>query len=237
MDSKLLWSEAVPGGATWSHVLKRGTALRVKDIEGSANVAVYFLNFENPTERFNLPDTLKAQHTARLTKGNVLYSDMGRVLCSITEDTVGWHDPLGGLSNAALVQKKYGKSSYQENHNSWYQNARDGILLELGKYGLGARDLQATVNLFSKVAVDESGNMRFCERHSSAGSYVELRAEMNVLTILNTCPHPLDPDPKYAPKPVELSIYKVPTPRADDICRNSCAENGRGFILTELYFL
>jgi uncharacterized protein len=237
MDSKLLWSEAVPGGATWSHVLKRGTSLRVKDIEGGANVAVYFLNFENPTERFNLPDTLKAQHTARLTKGNVLYSDMGRILCSITEDTVGWHDPLAGLSNAALVEKKYGKSSYQENHNSWYQNSRDGILLELGKYGLGIRDLQATVNLFSKVTVDESGNMQFCEKHSPAGSYIELRAEMNVLTIINTCPHPLDPDPVYAPKPVELSIYKVSSPRADDICRTSCLENGRGFILTELYFL
>lgn len=237
MESKLLWTEIVPGGATWSHVLKRGTALRIRDVEGGANVAGYFLNFENPTERFNLPDTLKAQHTARLTKGHVLYSDMGRILCSITEDTVGWHDPLSGLSNAALVEKKYGKSSYQENRNAWYQNARDGILLELGKYGLGSRDLQATVNFFSKVAVDANGDMQFEKKHSSAGSYVELRSEMNVLTILNTCPHPLDPDPHYAPKPVELSIYKVPNPSADDVCRTLCPENSRGFILTELYFL
>jgi urea carboxylase-associated protein 2 len=237
MESKLLWTEIVPGGATWSHVLKRGTALRIRDIEGGANVAGYFLNFENQTERFNLPDTLKAQHTAKLTKGHVLYSDMGRVLCSITEDTVGWHDPLAGLSNAALVEKKYGKSTYQENRNAWFQNARDGILLELGKYGLGARDLQATVNFFSKVSVDDAGDMEFQEKHSSAGGYIELRSEMNVLAVLNTCPHPLDPDLHYAPKPVELSIYKVPVPRADDICRTSCPENGRGFILTELYFL
>ena len=97
MESTTLWAETVPGGATWSHVLKRGTALRITDVEGGANVAAYFLNFEIPAERFNLPDTLKAQHTARLTKGHVLYSDMGRILCSITEDTVGWHDPLGGF--------------------------------------------------------------------------------------------------------------------------------------------
>jgi uncharacterized protein YcgI (DUF1989 family) len=67
----------------------------------NANVAAYFLNFENPSERFNLPDTLKAQHTARLRAGHVLFSDMGRVLCSITEDTVGWHDPIAGISNAS----------------------------------------------------------------------------------------------------------------------------------------
>ena len=120
MESSMLWTGTVPGGATWSHVLKRGTALRMTDVEGSANVAAYFLNFDIPAERFNLPDTLKAQHTARLTKGHVLYSDMGRILCSITEDTVGWHDPLCGFSNNTQVEQKYGKASYQQVRNEWH---------------------------------------------------------------------------------------------------------------------
>jgi uncharacterized protein len=227
----------VPGGATWSHVLKRGTALRITDVEGGANVAAYFLNFELPAERFNLPDTLKAQHTARLTKGHVLYSDMGRILCSIIEDTVGWHDPLAGISNAALVEKKYGRKTYQEARNDWHQNARDGLVIELGKYGLGPRDLHATVNLFSKVTVGAEGQLEFSRNHSQAGGFVELRAEMNVLVLLNTCPHPLDPSAVYAPKPVELSIIRVPAPRSDDPCRMLCRENARGFLLTEFYFL
>ena len=66
---------------------------------------------------------------------------------------------------------------------------------------------------------------------------MELRAEMNVLTILNTCPHPLDPNPKYAPKPVLLSCWKAEPVAADDPCRISRPENGRGFTLTERYFL
>src|SRR5580698_10390532 len=103
-ESNVLCTETITGGATWSHVLKRGTALRITDVEGGANVAAYFLNFDMPAERFNLPDTLKAQHTSRLTSGHVLYSDMGRILCSITEDSVGWHDPLSGFSNAAQVR-------------------------------------------------------------------------------------------------------------------------------------
>jgi urea carboxylase-associated protein 2 len=237
MESTLLCSEILHGGATWSHVLKRGTALRIADIEGNANVAAYFLNFDNPSERFNLPDTLKAQHTARLTAGHVLFSDMGRVLCSITADSVGWHDPIAGISNAALVEKKYGKSTYQKSRNDWYQNARDGFLVELGKYGMGPRDLHATVNFFSKVVVDELGNMQYAGDHSPKGSFIELRAEMNVLVLLNSCPHPLNPDPEYAPKQVELSISRVPAPMRDDLCRNLCPENARGFVLTELYFL
>jgi uncharacterized protein YcgI (DUF1989 family) len=93
--------------------LKRGTALRIEAIEDNANVGAIFLNADNPSERLNLPDTLKAQHIARLTTGSVLYSDMGRILCSITDDTLGWHDPLGGCSDAKLVEERYGKRSSQ----------------------------------------------------------------------------------------------------------------------------
>ena len=69
-DSPILWEETVEPGATWSHVFKRGTALRITDIEGGANVGALFYNFECPDERYNMPDTLKAQHIARLTKAS-----------------------------------------------------------------------------------------------------------------------------------------------------------------------
>jgi urea carboxylase-associated protein 2 len=236
-ETSVLWEETIEPGAGWSHVLKRGTSLRLTDMEGGANAGMIFYNFECPAERFNLPDTLKAQQVARLTKGCVFYSDMGRILCSLTEDTVGWHDPLGGCSSAALVQSKYGEATYQRLRNGFYKNARDSFLIELEKWGLGPRDLTANVNLFSRVTVDENGCMTFHPRNSMSRSHVELRAEMNVLVILNSCPHPLDPNPKYQPKPIRLSIRKSPAPRADDPCRRFRPENARGFTLTERYFL
>ncbi|HEY4085278.1 MAG TPA: urea amidolyase associated protein UAAP1 [Bryobacteraceae bacterium] len=233
----VLWEETVQPGATWSHVLKRGTALRITDPEGGANAGVIFYNFECPAERYNMPDTLKAQHTARLAKGYVLYSDMGRVLCSVTEDSIGWHDPIGGASSRELVAEKYGNGRYQELRNDCYRNARDSFLVELGKWGLGPRDLTSNVNFFSRVDVDGNGGLSFHPGNSRAGDYVELRAEMNVLTIVNTCQHPLDPAGSYAPKPILLSLRKVEPPGPDDPCRTSCPENGRGFTLTERYFL
>jgi uncharacterized protein YcgI (DUF1989 family) len=207
-----LFEETIQPGASWSHVLKRGTALRITDLEGGANVGALFYNYECPTERYNMPDTLKAQHIARLTKDFVLYSDMGRILCSITGDSVGWHDPLAGCSRAG----------------------RDAFLIELEKWGLGPRDLVANANFFSRVDVAADGAMSYREENSKAGSSVELRAEMNVLTILNTCSHPLA---QHEPKPVHLAIRNVAPPAEDDACRISRPENGRGFILTERYFV
>ncbi len=175
---EVLFQELVPAGATWSHVFKRGTALRIEDTAGGANASALFYNADCPAERYNMPDTLKAQHIARLTAGNVLYSDMGRVLCSIVADTAGWHDPIGGCTNATLVQAKYGEARYQEHRNDCHKNAFDAFVIELAKYGLDARDLCAPVNFFSKVVVDLSGEMTFARPSEQPGAAIVLRAEM-----------------------------------------------------------
>ncbi len=233
----VLWEEELPGGATWSHVLWRGTSLEIVDPQGGANVGAMFFNFDSPVERYNMPDTLKAQHTAKLTKGFVLYSDMGRVLCSITADTCGWHDPLSGHATPETVRQRYGVRTYQQARNHWFQNARDGFLFELAKYGLGVRDLQANVNFFSKVEASADGAITFVEGNSKAGARVALRSEMNTLVILNACQHPLDPSPRYDAKPVRLVLRDTGPAGADDACRLSRPENGRGFTLTERYFV
>ncbi len=235
--AKVFWDETVQGGSTWSHVLKRRTALRMLDPQGGANVGMLLYNADNPTERYNMADTLKAQHTAKLTKDHVLMSDMGRVLCSITEDTCGWHDPLGGVSNAAQVRARHGEANYQDHRNACLKNGLDSFLIELGKHGLGWRDLVPNVNFFSKVSIRTDGSMGFVMQNSAPGSYVELRAEMNVLVVLHTCPHPLDPSAAFAPKPVQLSIRHAAPVEVDDAARIQCEENTRAFILTERYFL
>ncbi len=232
----ILFEESLPGGGLWSWRLRRHTTLRITDLDGGANVGLMAYNAEQPLDRFNLPDTLKAQYTARLTRGHVLMSDLGHALLSITADSVGWHDPLGGHGHAALVKNKYGEATYQEKRNEWFRNAHDNFLIELGKYGLGRRDLVANINFFSRLDVDVAGKMKFHPGNSRAGDFVDLRAEMNVLVVLNTCQHPLDPNPAYAPRPVKLTVRETPPPGASDFCRNFRDENQRSFILTERLF-
>jgi len=237
MNTSILHEDTLRGGGMWSWRLKRHTTLRITDLEGGVNVGLMAWQSEHPSNRLNLPDTLKAQYTAKLTRGHVLMSDMGHAMLSITADATGWHDPLAGHGNATLVRAKYGVASYQETRNEWYRNAHDNFLLEAAKHGLGKRDLVANVNFFSRVDVDEDGAMKFHAGNSKAGDSVDLRAEMNVLVILNTCQHPLDPNPEYAPKPIALTIVATPPPRLDDACRTFRAENQRAFTLTERLFI
>jgi uncharacterized protein len=232
----LLLEEMVPGGGHASLIVKRGQLLRITDLRGGANVSVMLVNAAEKSERLNLPDTLKGQHTAKLTAGHCLYSDMGRVLAAIVADTCGWHDALGGLSDAREVSEKYGAGRYQELRNAFYRNGVDNLLVELGKWGLGLSDLVMTLNLFSRIDVTDEGALNFVAGNSKAGAYVELYAPMNTLVVLTAIQHPLDPYPEYAPKPVSLALSQA-HPEVAEPCRRSCEENTRAFINTERFFL
>jgi urea carboxylase-associated protein 2 len=211
--------------------------MRITDIEGGANVGMLFYNPEDLLERYNAPDTLKCQHTFKLTAGNCLYSDMGRIFCSIVEDSLGWHDTVCGTSNRAGVAARFGEKNYQQGRNEWHQDGHRAFLVELSKYGLDSKDLAANLNLFAKVAVDDSGNLSYVQGHSRAGASAVLRFEMDTLVLLHTCPHPLHPAGEYPMKPVAISLEPAAAVGADDLCLNHCAENGRGFANNAIYHL
>lgn len=224
-----VFAKTLTHAGMWSAVVSRGKTLRLTDLNGGANVGMLLYHAEVLTERYNMPDTLKGQHIFYLRHPYCLHSDMGRILASITADTVGWHDTVCGCSDAALVRTKYGEKNYQAARNDFYRNARDCFLIELAKWGLGPRDLVPNLNLFSKVVSDDAGRLSFVSGHSVAGSHVDLRFELDTLVVLNTCPHPLDPDPVYRPSDVRLEVFRTPLPGVDDPCRRSRPENERAF--------
>jgi urea carboxylase-associated protein 2 len=234
-DPTFLLEETLRGGSLWSRRMARGQALRLTDPSGRAAVAALLYNADAPIERYNMPDTLKAQYTAFLTTGRVLYSDMGRILASIIADTCGWHDTISGCGNAITTTARFGEGGYQERRNDFYRNSRDNFLVALGKHGLGKRDLVPNVNFFVRVRVDEEGRMGWAPHNSRAGAAIDLRFEMNTLLVLSNTPHPLDPSTTYAPPDVRLQIYRAAPVADDDHCRLSRPENARGFDLTEAY--
>ncbi len=233
-----LYQYTVPGASHWSLRLRRGLSMKLTDIEGDANFGMLFYNPDNLVERYNAPDTLKCQHTFKLTTGHCLYSDMGRIFCSITEDTLGWHETVSGNSHAQFVADQWGRRNYQCDRNDWHQNGHDSFLVELAKYGLTVRDLAANVNFFSKVISNEQGDIQRQENFSPAGSSVTLRFEMDTLVVMHTCPHPLSIAASYPYKPVKVELFASdPIDFATDPCVNLCAENRRGYDNNHLYYL
>ena len=236
-SSDLVYETSLRGGSLWSKVIGRGKTLRMIDLEGKANVGMLLYNANERSERYNMPDTLKGQHIFFLRAPYCLHSDMGRILASITGDTMGWHDAVCGCSDAVLVEKKYGVKSFQEARNDFYRDAQNCFLIELAKWGMGKRDLMPNINWFSKVVTDEQGKLSYVSDALKAGASVDLRFELDTLVVLNTCQHPLDPNPEYDPGRVKLEVFKSEPASADDPCRNSRPENGRAFKNTEDYNL
>ena len=225
----LLFEKSLHGAGMWSAVISRGKRLRVTDLDGGANVGLLLYNTHERTERYNMPDTLKGQHIFYLRAPYCLHSDMGRLLASITADSVGWHDTVCGHSDAARVLAKYGANNYQQARNDWHRNAHDCFLIELAKWGLGKKDLVPNLNLFSKVVADDDGRLSFVSGHSKPGGSVELRFEMDTLVVLNTCQHPLDPDQLYQQRAVKLEVFSGESPAIDDPSLSIRPENQRAW--------
>ena len=234
--SDVLYADTLPAGKHWSLIARRNTMLRLIDVEGGANAGMLFYNPQNLTERYNAPDTLKCQHTFKLTAGHCLYSDMGRVFCSIVADTFGWHDTICGNSTKSSVAAKWGTTSYQTQRNDWQQNGLDSFLIEAAKYGMQRRDLASNVNWFSKVAVGESGHLAFDASAAQPGAHVDLKFEMDTLVLMHTCPHPSNPAAAYPRAPLRFEL-RYGADVSSDHCRGSAAENGRGYKNNRLYHL
>jgi urea carboxylase-associated protein 2 len=217
----VIHTETIPGGWYWWTQLRKGEAIRIHQSTGAASVALVAWNAADPSERLNLPDTVKVQWNTRVQKGRVLFSDMGRVLLSVTEDSTGGaHDGLVGGSTAASNAARYPGATNR--------NTRDNLVLVAGKLGLTRRDIPMALTLFAPVRVQQDGSLTWKPDLLNGGDYVDLRAEMDLLVGLSNCPHPLDPSPVYAPNPVTVTRYCA-TVTADDLCRTATAEAVRGF--------
>jgi len=233
----VLYEDLLAAGCHWSLRMRKGSVLKIIDEQGGANVGMLFYNPDNLLERYNAPDTLKCQHTFKLTKGNCLYSDMGRIFCSIIEDSVGWHETVCGNTTRQIIKDKWGEKTYQDHHNDWNQNGYSSFLVELAKYGLGKKDMAANLNLFSAVGVNDEGDLQYLENNSKAGDSIELRFEMDTLVVMHTCPHPMSTADEYPRKPVRYQIIQGAAVEGDDYCMNFRPENGRGFKNNEIFHL
>ena len=219
-------TEVLPGGATWSAVLRRGTLLELTDLDGAGTATLTLLRADVTAERLNLPDTMKAQKISRITEGIALMSDMGRALATVVTDTAGGHDPIGGLTDDAGLTALLGPSSYQQDRNLRWLSARTMLLVELEKYGLGAADLSDVVQCFS--VLDVAGDGALTLRHSGTpGARLALRCELDVIALVHVGPHPYDDAPRWPGAPLGLTLSTAETPAPDELARTRSPQGYR----------
>jgi urea carboxylase-associated protein 1 len=188
----------IPAGGHWSGVIPAGRTLRIVDLEGRQAVDFLCYNAARHEERYNAADTMKIAGSIFLTTGVALYSGLGRKLFTIVDDTVGYHDTIGGCCSEESNFVRYGVRGTP--------NCRDNFLAALAPHGLGPRDIVANVNWFMYVPVESNGAMAIVQGRSKPGDRVDLRAEMDVLAVISNCPQVHNPANDFKPTPIRVIV-------------------------------
>ncbi len=202
--SAALIDTIVPAGEPWMGIVGAGQVLRIVDLEGNQAVDTLFYNARDPEEHYSAQNTIQAQRGIYLTTGTTLFTNRGRPLLKIEEDTCGRHDTLGGACSAESNTVRY---ALEKRH---MHSCRDSFLLALARHDdasgprLTKRDLPSNINFFMNVPVTPAGGLQFADGISAPGRYVEMRALMDVLVLISNCPQLNNPCNAYNPTPVRV---------------------------------
>jgi len=196
--------DKVFAGDYYMKVLKAGQTLRVLDIEGNQAADILFFNANDPSERYSAMDTIREQGNVYLTAGSTLLSNDGNAMLTITADTCGRHDTLGG---ACATESNTVRYALEKKH---MHACRDSWLLAVAEhpeFGLSKRDITHNINFFMNVPISSDGQLRFADGISGAGKYVEMKAAMDVIVLLSNCPQLNNPCNAYNPTAVDMIVW------------------------------
>jgi urea carboxylase-associated protein 1 len=193
----------VEAGDPFVFEIAKGQSVRIVDLEGNQAVDTIFYNAHNYADRYSAQDTIREQSNIYLTTGTRLLSTNSNVLLTITADTCGRHDTLGGAcaTESNMVRYDLTKGHMHACRNSFIKG------IQLWNHGMDKRDITSNINFFMNVPVTPQGELTFADGVSDAGKYVELRADMDVLMVISNCPQLNNPCNGYNPTPVQILIW------------------------------
>jgi|TARA_R110000851_G_scaffold206222_2_gene358283 uncharacterized protein len=196
--------EEVLAGDYWMQPLLKNQTLRIVDLHGNQAADTLFYSVADPAERYSAIDTIREQKNVYLTAGTTLLTNMGNPMLTITADTCGRHDTLGGAcaTESNTVRYALEKKTMHACRDSWML-----AVAENEQFGISKRDITHNINFFMNVPVTEQGGLTFADGISEAGKYVEMQAQMDVIVLISNCPQLNNPCNAYNPTPIGLYIW------------------------------
>jgi uncharacterized protein YcgI (DUF1989 family) len=184
-------------GASW--VVRRGERIR---INGRTVIDFVAFNLENLRERFDQARTKTNQAKIWISTGDILYSKLNNPLLTIVEDTFteGHHDLQKGMCSRErfrLIAEGKAKRIFAEgidlnpqtpeqipDHGCW-----ENLISGLEGWEIPSEDIPSPLNIFQDMKIDPvTGAMMDTTVRPEVSAYLEMRAEMDVLAAISTCP-------------------------------------------------
>ena len=160
--------------------LKCGQQLRVIDPEGGQSGDLLAFSPDG-RQRLSNGRTFDYGGKIYVSTGDILWSDRSIPMLTIVADQVGRHDFLYSACSLEMYRIQYGVTGY-------HANCADSLNAALRELGIEPDSLPTPFNLFMNVEVVDGGKLVFAPPRSRAGDAIVLRAEMDLVIALSSCP-------------------------------------------------
>lgn len=208
---RLIEDIVVPNNTGRAFTLSKGQHIR---IIGQSTVDFVAFNLDNLRERFDQARTKAFGHAHKIfiSTGDMLSSKFNNAMFTIIEDTYreGTHDMEKGMCSRRVYEQMYERGVYSKDlkkedlpdHGCW-----ENLSQALKPWHIAPEDIPSPLNIFQTMEINgTTGEMRFTQTKPKAGTYVELRAEMNCLVGISACPE--FHEPIRVPPPIRVQIYQ-----------------------------
>ena len=188
----------VPAGAGRAVTLRAGQQVRLVDVEGGQVGDVFAFAADDPTEYLSASHT--RTHTSRLFPhvGEAFVTNRRRPILTLVADTSpGAHDML----IAACDPERY-RALGAPRHASCANNLR----IALAHMGLHTDVIPQPVNVFMRIPVGPSGDLRWLPAASRAGDTITFAAAMDCVFVASACPQDLNAINGDRPTAMEIEI-------------------------------
>jgi uncharacterized protein len=190
--------QVIGAGDGFVGTVPAGGVFRIVDLNGNQAADTLFYDAADLSNRYSAMDTIREQTATYLTAGSPLLSINLDLLATVTADTCGRHDTIGGACAQESNVIRYGM------HTRHQHACRETFLRYGAEVGIGARELGHNINFFMNVPVNDDGGLHFADGVSAPGKYVEVTAARDIIVLISNCPQINNPCNGWDPTPIRV---------------------------------
>ena len=176
----------IPARRGKAALVKQGQVVKVINTHGDQVVDTWAFNAEDLEEFMSMEHT--RPHILKIIPavGDVMLTNKRRPILTFVADTSGGiHDTI--ISACDRYRYKFlGVEGYHD-------NCTDNLHAAMQEIGLEAPETPSPLNLFMNIPVQPDHTLSFEAPVSTPGSYVALRAEMDLVIAFSACPQDILP--------------------------------------------
>jgi uncharacterized protein YcgI (DUF1989 family) len=186
----------IPARSGKAAFVAAGQTIKVINTHGEQVVDTWAFNRHDINEFMSMEHSRATHHHLIPRIGDALLTNHRRPILTVIEDTSGGiHDTV----MAACDIYRYQELGCAEYHD----NCTDNLAHGLAELGLNPPETPSPLNLFMNIPWTEAGDLSFDPPVSTPGSYITLRAEMDLIIAFSACPQDILPINGRAGKPTE----------------------------------